>query len=294
MRILVTGGTGFLGSHLANALLRAGHEVSILGRTFGPVDDLIARGARPVPADLRDRAAVIAACGRQDAVFHVGALSAAWGKTADFQAINVGGTQAVVDGCRKHAVGRLIYVSSPAVIFDGRDHSDATESMPYPRRFTSVYAETKKMGEDVVRTAAQGGLATVIIRPKAIFGPGDRALLPRLVAAARQGRLRQFGDGKNLVDLTYVDNVVHALTLALTAPAATGRTYFITNDEHVPLWPAIRQLLAQDRAAVPAAHHAAACGHGGRGRHGSAGQLDRQRAAAHPLQCGHPGPHPDL
>ena len=92
---------------------------------------------------------------------------------------------------------------------------------------------------------AHGGLATVIVRPKAIFGPGDRALLPRLVAAARQGRLHQFGNGKNLVDLTYVDNVAHALHLALTAPAAVGRTYFITNDEHVPLWPAIRQLLAR-------------------------------------------------
>jgi nucleoside-diphosphate-sugar epimerase len=83
----------------------------------------------------------------------------------------------------------------------------------------------------------------VILRPKAIFGPGDRALLPRLIAVARQGRLRQFGDGKNLVDLTYVDNVVHAVLLALAAPAAVGHTYFITNGEHVPLWLTIRRTL---------------------------------------------------
>ena len=86
-------------------------------------------------------------------------------------------------------------------------------------------------------------MPAVILRPKAIFGPGDRALLPRLIAAARQGKLRQFGDGKNLVDLTYVDNVVHAALLALTAPAALGQTYFITNGEHVPLWLTIRRTL---------------------------------------------------
>lgn len=249
LRVLVTGGTGFLGRHLADALMRAGHQVSLLGRDFGAAGDLIAQGARPVAADLRDRAAVVDACRRQDAVVHAGALSAAWGRRANFHAVNVGGTQAVVDGCRVHDVRRLVYVSSPAVIFDGHDHVNLTEAAPYPQRHLSVYAETKKLGEEAVRGAAAAGLETVVIRPKAIFGPGDRALLPRLIAAARQGRLRQFGDGKNLVDLTYVDNVVQALVLALSEPAANGGVYFITNDEHVPLWPVIRRLL--DRVGLP-------------------------------------------
>lgn len=249
MKILVTGGTGFLGSHLGRALLARGHSVFLLGRDFAPVSELLAAGAHAVTADLRDARAVAGACAGMDAVYHVGALSAAWGKRSDFQAINAGGTQAVVEGCRRHRVGRLIYVSSPAVIFDGRDHINVTESAPYPRRFTSTYALTKKLGENAV--AAATDLATVIIRPKAIFGPGDRALLPRLLAAARQGRLRQFGSGQNRVDLTYVDNVVHALLLALDSPRAIGRTYFITNDEHVPLWPTIRAVL--QRAGIPSA-----------------------------------------
>jgi nucleoside-diphosphate-sugar epimerase len=107
----------------------------------------------------------------------------------------------------------------------------------------SVYSLTKKIGEDRIRAAAAEGLATVTVRPKAVFGPGDTSLLPRLIRVARSGRLPQVGDGRNLVDLTYVDNVVHALLLALEARAAVGRTYAITNGEHVPLWDLIKTVL---------------------------------------------------
>ncbi|HEX6291977.1 MAG TPA: NAD-dependent epimerase/dehydratase family protein [Herpetosiphonaceae bacterium] len=242
MNILVTGGTGFLGRHLALALLSHGHRVYLLGRNFTQAHDLLALGAQPVPVDLRDRRATIAACAGMEAVFHVGALSAPWGRRADFFAINVDGTANVIAGCRQSGVARLIYVSSPSVVFDGRDQRDLAESVPYPRRFASVYSFTKKLGEDLVNHAAATGLSTVILRPKAIFGPGDTSLLPRLIAAARAGRLPQIGDGRNLVDLTYVDNVVSALLLALDAPT-TGRTYTITNGEHVALWAVIRTVL---------------------------------------------------
>jgi 2-alkyl-3-oxoalkanoate reductase len=249
MDILVTGGTGFLGRHLARALLARGHRVRVLGRDFSQVGDLIEAGAVALAADLRDRAAVIATCAGADVVYHAGALSAAWGRWADFHAINVGGTEAVVAGCRAHGVGRLVYVSSPSVIFDGRDHERATEAAPYPQRFASVYSLTKKLGEDRVNAAA-GALNTVILRPKAIFGPGDQSLLPRLIAAARQRRLPQIGNGDNRVDLTYVENVVDALVLALDVPTASGKTYTITNDEHVRLWGVIKEVLR--RLGLPA------------------------------------------
>ncbi len=242
MKILVTGGTGFLGSHLVARLLDCGHEVDMMGRDFAHVQNLIARGARPTSADLRDGAAVQAACAGKEAIFHVGAKSEPWGNRADFHAINVGGTEAVVAGCRLHGVRRLIYVSSPSVVFDGTDQINATEAVPYPARFASVYSLTKKLGEDAVN-AARDKMETIIVRPKAIFGPGDRALLPRLIVAARRGRLPQIGDGKNLVDLTYVENVAQALVLALESPTAIGRTYTITNDEHPALWELIRATL---------------------------------------------------
>lgn len=243
MKILVTGGTGFLGRHLAAALLERGEQVFLLGRNFAQVKDLLARGALPVAADLRDNAAVQAACAGMELVFHVGALSTPWSRRADFFATNVGGTEAVVAGCQAHQVRRLVYVSSPSVVFDGNDQIEASEQVGYPRRFTSIYALTKKLGEDRVHAARAQGLETVILRPKAIFGPGDQALLPRLIAAARQQRLPQIGNGRNLVDLTYVENVVHALLLAASAETANGKTYTITNDEHAPLWQVIREVL---------------------------------------------------
>jgi len=246
MEILVTGGTGFLGQHLARTLLANGNHVRLLGRNFqlAPMQSLISDGAQPYVVDLRDRASVIDACAGVDAVYHLGALSAPWGKRADFYEINVGGTKAVLAGCHKYGVRRLIYVSSPSVVFDGRDQLNLTEAVSYPRRFASVYSLTKKLGEDLVN-AAPSSLETVILRPKAMFGPGDQALLPRLINAARQQRLPQIGDGRNLVDLTYVENIVYALLLAFDAKSAVGKTYTITNDEHVPLWKIIRDVLRQ-------------------------------------------------
>jgi 2-alkyl-3-oxoalkanoate reductase len=129
------------------------------------------------------------------------------------------------------------------VIFTGGDHVGTTEAAPYPRHYTSAYARSKALAEQLVYAATD--VPCVTLRPKAVFGPGDRALLPRVVAAARAGRLPQVGNGRNLVDLTYVENVAHAISLALTSEAAPGRTYHITNDEHIPLWELIRTVLGR-------------------------------------------------
>jgi nucleoside-diphosphate-sugar epimerase len=247
MLVLVTGGTGFLGQHIARALLAQGDTPIILGRDFRDVQPLLHAGARALPLDMRDAATLADVCATADAVCHAGALSAAWGPWADFYAANVRATAAVVAGCQRGGA-RLVYISSPSVIFTGHDHHNLTEDAPYPRRFASLYSRSKKLGEDLVNGAA--GLHAVILRPKAIFGPGDRSLLPRILAAARAGRLRQIGDGQNIVDVTYVENVADAVLLALRSPAATGGTYTITNGEHIRLWDLIRVVLR--RLGIPA------------------------------------------
>ena len=240
MRILVTGATGFVGRHLVRALLRRDHVVRAFGRDPVAGRELEVEGAEVTRGDLRDRAAVFAACDGMEAVYHVGALSAPWGRRADFHAINVAGTGHVLAGCRTHGVRRLIHVSSPSVVFSGRDVIQSTEAAPYARRFLCDYSWSKKLAEDLVNSS---GVPAVILRPKAVFGPGDTSLLPRLTSRARAGKLPQIGSGENVIDLTYVDNVVAAMLLALTEEAALGHTYTITNGESVRLWDTIRLVL---------------------------------------------------
>lgn len=240
VKILVTGGTGFLGRRLVSALLDRGHQVYMMGRNFSRVQELMHDGAIPVACDLRDREAVLAACTGMNTVYHVAALVKPWGNWADFFEINVDGTAAVLEGCRRHSVRRCIYVSTSSVTFGGQNQHNITESTPYPQRFSSPYARSKYHAEKLVKAASD--VQTVIIRPHAIFGPGDR-WLPRLLEYARQQRLYQIGNGRNRSDVTYVDNVVHALLLALYAQNVCGKTYIITNDEHVVLWNALRVIL---------------------------------------------------
>ena len=155
------------------------------------------------------------------------------------------GTKHVVEGCRRHGVRRLVFISSPSVVFNGQDQANLTEEAPYPVRFASIYSQTKAEAEQIVHTLQFGTLETVILRPKALFGPGDTSLLPRLLAAAGQNRLPQIGDGTNRVDLTYIDNVVLAVQLALTQATAVGNIYHITNGESPLLWEVVRHVLKE-------------------------------------------------
>jgi len=239
--IVVTGGTGFLGHAVVRTLLARGQAVRSIGRNPDRCATLESLGATVIRGDLRDADFVASACRDAEAVIHAGAFSEPFGPREIFHASNVVGTRNVVAACLDQRVGRLVHISSPAVVFDGLDQVNAREDVPYPTRYSSNYAWSKRLAEECVRAAK---LDTVILRPKAIFGEGDVALLPRIIRAARMGRLPQIGHGQNRVDITHVDNVVHAICLALKAPRATGRIYTITNGEHVALWPMITRVLA--------------------------------------------------
>jgi 2-alkyl-3-oxoalkanoate reductase len=241
MRLLVTGATGFLGVHTCRELLARGHQVRALGRDFSgfPIS-----GLEIVQGDLRDPVTVGRSCAGVDGVVHAGALSSPWGKLEEFMAVNVGGTRSLLEACAATGVRRLVHVSSPAVIFTGKDHVLERDNAAYPKRFSSHYALSKKLAEELV-LEARGRFEVIVLRPKAIYGPGDRALLPRVVSAARSRRLPQIGDGENLVDLTFVDDAVRAIVLALECPVPRSDfpVYTITSGEHVNLWRLLRRLL---------------------------------------------------
>lgn len=243
LRVLVTGGTGFVGGALARRLQAEGARVTALGRDPAAGARLERDGIAFTPADLADAQAVARACQGQDCVFHAGALAAPWGRYADFYAANVTGTENVARGCRQHSVRRLVHVSTPSVYFAGQPRRNVSEADPLPDKYFSHYAHTKRLAERVITRAHAEGQPVISIRPRAIIGAGDTSLLPRLVRPLRTGLLPVIGDGQTLADLTCVENVVEALLLSAEAPDQfLGRTYNITNGQPVRLWDAVRQL----------------------------------------------------
>ena len=264
-RVLVTGATGFLGGALARRLaLAEGAHVTALGRRAAAAEALLRETTAGQlsfkRADLAQPGEAGAACTGQAIVFHCAAQTGAWGPYAEFYRNNVTATQNVIAGCQR-AGARLVYVSTPSLCFANRPRLNVRESDPLPPRQLSVYAATKLLAEQAVNAAAANGLPAISIRPRAIFGPRDQTLLPRLIQQVARGRLRIVGDGRNQADLTYVDNVVDALLLCAAAPAALlGRTYHITNGEPLLLWEAIETLctalgyrLARGHVPLPAA-----------------------------------------
>ena len=231
MKILVTGGTGFLGKALTLRLLRSGHEVTALGRNEIVGKELVKLGIPFLKADLADEAAITKACRDQDYVFHCGALSSPWGRCQDFYNSNVLGTKHVVLGCRRHKVRRMIHVSTPSIYMEWRDRQDISEKEVLPARGINGYAETKGAAEKIVDDAWQEGLPVITIRPRGIFGPGDQTIFPRLIRVNDSKGIPHFGKDV-MVDVTYIENVVDALLLCMSAPETSlGKKYNITNGE---------------------------------------------------------------
>jgi 2-alkyl-3-oxoalkanoate reductase len=252
VRILVTGGGGFLGGAVARQLVARGDTVRSFSRHHYPT--LNALGVEQHAGDLADLEAVSAAVAGCDVVIHVAANAGVWGPAEEFGRANVIGTLNVLAACRKHSVRRLVFTSSPSVIGSGHEIEGADESLPYPLSYTAHYPRSKAIAERDVLAANGPELATVALRPHLIWGPGDPHLIPRLVARAKAGRLRQVGDGTNRVDVTYIDNAAaaHLLAADRLAPGSpiAGRAYFISQGEPVALWPFINRVL--ELAGAPA------------------------------------------
>jgi nucleoside-diphosphate-sugar epimerase len=245
VKVLVTGATGFLGGALARRLHRMGWNVTAVGRNREAGAQLETDGIRFMRADLTDAAAMLDACRGQEIVFHSGALSSPWGLANEFYASNVFGTENVVQGCMENQVGRLVHVSTPSIYFACESRLNVREDDPLPVKPINEYARTKLLAERVVDQAHRDGLAVITIRPRAIFGPGDTTILPRLIDRLQRRRLRVIGDGQNVADLSYVENVVDALILCVDSPVSTlGQKYNITNGEPVKLWEMVEKLCA--------------------------------------------------
>jgi 2-alkyl-3-oxoalkanoate reductase len=240
---LVTGGGGFLGKALIRQLLLKGNVVRSFSRGAYPeLDDL---GAIHLQGDICDPIAVERACEGVDIVYHTAAKAGVWGKYEDYYTTNVLGTQNVIAACRNNNVRRLICTSSASVIYTGKDMEGGDESLPYPARYMTHYPETKAMAERLIVQASDNRLKTMVLRPHLIWGPEDHHLVPRIIERAK--KLLIIGNGKNIADTIYIDNAVDAHVLAgeklIEKPDLSGKIYFISQEEYIPVWTMINRIL---------------------------------------------------
>lgn len=245
MRILVTGATGFLGGAVARELHADGAEVFAHGRSAKAADVLISdgMGVTLTPLEDRDAVYVMVSAAQPDAIVHCAAKSAPFGRELDFIGANVMGTMHLLEAVAQVGTPRFVHISSPSIYCAGRALENVNEDARLPSRRINHYAATKLASEELVRQAHDAGFPTVILRPRAIYGPGDNALFPRLLAALKDGKLPVIGSGENRIDLTYIDDAVHGVKQALVAgPHCLGRAYNLTSGEPVHLWDLIRDL----------------------------------------------------
>lgn len=236
MRILLTGSNGFVGGRVVAAARRRGWRVVGLGRSASPTHEVDAYHVRDLsqPLQLDERV---------DAVVHAAALASPWAPPSAYQSANVDGTQHVLDWARTHGTPPVHYISSSSVFYTRADQLGLTERSPIPAppHQINTYSRTKLAGERLV--AGYPGPWS-ILRPRAVFGPGDTVLLPRVVGAARAGRLPLLvrpGAEPVVVDLTHVDVVAHYVAEAVDR-GVTGAVN-LTNGEPVELYPFLFALL---------------------------------------------------
>ena len=237
-KALVTGGGGFVGKAIVKRLVKLGVKTTVLGRHRYPEIEQL--GVECIVGNVSDQVQMHRASAGVDIVFHVAALAGIWGAWRDYYTTNVLGTEVVVKGCQKNDVPILVYTSTPSVVFNRADIAGADESLPYAEEYLCHYAKSKVMAERIVLGANSTSLSTCALRPHLIWGPGDPHLLPRLLDSGRKKILKRVGDGSNLVDISYIDNVAHAHILAAKnlseTGTAAGKPYFISQGEPVNLW----------------------------------------------------------
>jgi nucleoside-diphosphate-sugar epimerase len=243
--VLVTGGGGFLGTALIKLVRARGLRVrSLARRRYQHLDDL---GVEQVLGDIADSAVVGRATAGCRTVFHTAAKAGIWGSNREYERTNVQGTRNVIEACRAHGARRIIYSSSPSVVFNGLDLEGVDESFPYSQTFEAAYPATKARAEQLILGSNGLDLATIALRPHLIWGPGDNNLLPRILARAGGGRLRRIGRRDPLIDPIYIDNAAEAHLLAADrlqpGSAIAGRIYFVTQGETIPLWDMINHFL---------------------------------------------------
>ena len=227
--VLVTGATGFLGKYVIEELAEHGYQVRAFGRNSKVGRSLENSSVSFFKGDLTKADDVLEACKGMDLVVHAGALSTVWGPWEDFYQANVLGTKYVLEACRQTDIQRLVYVSSPSVYAAPKDQLAIKESDAPKENNLNNYIRSKLASEKLFKDYPD--VSSIILRPRGLFGIGDTSILPRVINLSQKIGIPLIEDGRQLMDMTCVENVALAIRLALEAPEAKGEVYNITNGE---------------------------------------------------------------
>ena len=245
MKILITGGGGFLGSAIVRQLLPEGHDLRILARSRYP--EIEALGVQCIQADIQNPESLSGHFNDLDVVIHTAAKAGVWGPRESYFGINLEGTENVLSAARSAGVKIFVHCSSPSAVWSGKDETGLSEAdCPYPDSYLAHYPESKALAEKLVLAANSNTFKTTALRPHLIWGAGDPHLVPRLLE--RHQRLRIIGHGRNKVGLTHVSNAAHAHILAMKELLAeaknAGKVYFITDPKPVVIWDWVNSVFA--------------------------------------------------
>jgi nucleoside-diphosphate-sugar epimerase len=234
MTYLVTGATGFIGGRLVESLLARGDRVRALVRDPARATALGAMGVELVRGDVTDQRSLADAVAGTTRVYHCAAIVGDWLNPDVIARVNVDGTRSLLEACAKARVQRVLYVSSLAVL--GTRHHHGTDETA-PHAYTGdAYSDSKIDSERLaLEFAKRGDVETVILRPGFVYGPGDRQFLPRFIDAVANGRFVYVGDGRKLLNIVYIDDVVQAALLADGAESAAGQAYNLTDGTETSL-----------------------------------------------------------
>ena len=242
-RAFVTGGSGFVGGRLIPALVARGVEVVALARSDASAGRVEALGARAARGDLDDQAALAAGMAGCDTVFHAAAHTDQFDPLEVHLRITTRGTEHALAAAHAAGVQRFVHVSTEAVLADGRAIVRADETRPLPARPLGAYPISKGRAEQAVIAANAPGFATVVVRPRFVWGRGDTNLLPEFVEAVKAGKFAWISGGHYLTSTCHVDNVVEGLLLAAER-GTPGEIYFVTDGEPLEFREFITRLLA--------------------------------------------------
>jgi hypothetical protein len=248
MDIFVTGGSGFVGAAAIKKFVAGGYRVRAMSRSEKSDAVIRALGAEPVRCDLED----VEASHVRDAtiILHCAAYVEQWGPRDAWKRFNVGGTARVLSAAKTAGVKRFIHIGTEAALLRGQHLRGVDETYPMAPRSPYPYSSTKAQAEKLVRDANATGFETIVLRPRFIWGPGDTTLLPTITAMAESGKFMWINHGRARTSTTHIDNLVHAIELALTSGRG-GEAYFVLDDGERPVRDMISGMAASQGLALP-------------------------------------------